>query len=496
MHVEEAGIAVPHFIRQAWRSKTASAVACALVACALLFVVLHCIQLVLHRRHIYGFSDWREAAAYLKTHARSNDVIVTSYHDELLRFYGTNFPCALVRGYGAYDGRDFTVQRLRELQDQHARIWSILVNKYMRWNSHPAAVIIDREWVSLPTSEPTIHYWDRTEAGGWSDINVKRAKEKELLSAYLLHAPRHYLVRRHLALLQYWTGDYTASLSNWYAVARQYPFDPWNWEVPGLCYRDGRGVAPDLPRALRFYRAMYWFARLENQPDRRARVYALRYMADTYRLMKRPKHVLAVTREWERWLALSKLTPDQIEHERKTLTALRTDALDRLGLLPVLPNLLHNSDFTLPVRIWDGTPSNAGGNWSLLAPWFTNYVSYGCDGDGTRVLRVYNDASNRYTGVMQSVLLQSGSVYRLSGKARSTSDIMGIRLVAEVRPEGSHRPIESHQVVWWQGSREWQRLYTVFTNHFATPATVVLQAGYGGVISTSECIYIRLEQLH
>jgi hypothetical protein len=480
---------------QAWRSKGAYAIAVLLSAAFLVVCFVYTYQQILHRRHIYGFSDWREAAAFLANMARSNDVIVTSYHDSLLTFYGTNLPCPLIRGYGAYNGSDFTVQRLAELQRNHARIWSLLVNKYMRWDSHPAALLMDRDWIGLPTEDPIIHYWDREEAPAWQNLNTKRAREKELLQRYLAAAPGHYLVRKQLALVQYWTGDYGASLSNCFVVLRQYPFDPWNWEVPGLCYRDGRGVAQDLARALRYFRNMYWLARLEHHPNYKARIYALRYMAETCRQMKQPERVLALCAEWARCLQRCDWPPDQQENERKMLAALRTDALDKLGRLPRLPNILRNGDFALPVRAWDGTPSNAIGNWALTAPWFTNYVSYGCDRDGTRFLRVYNDTTNRYTGVMQSVNLVSGTVYRLCGRGRTADEIYGVRLVADLRPDGSPKPVASYQVVWWQGSREWQQLEVIFTNQIATPATVVLQTGYGNVIGTAEFQQVRLEAM-
>ncbi|MCX7005492.1 MAG: hypothetical protein NTV22_19800, partial [bacterium] len=98
------------------------------------------------------------------------------------------------------------------------------------------------------------------------------------------------------------------------------------------------------------------------------------------------------------------------------------------------------------------------------------------------------------TGVRQLVSLVSGTVYRLSARARScaTTDskvVFGGRVAIFLPPQ----PEQS--LLWMSESTDWWAKALVFTNQVSGAATLFVHLGYGGVASTGEFANITLDEL-
>jgi len=98
------------------------------------------------------------------------------------------------------------------------------------------------------------------------------------------------------------------------------------------------------------------------------------------------------------------------------------------------------------------------------------------------------------TGVRQLVSLVSGTVYRLSARARScaTTDskvVFGGRVAIFLPPQ------PEQALLWMSESTDWWAKALVFTNQVSGAATLFVHLGYGGVASTGEFANITLDEL-
>ena len=108
------------------------------------------------------------------------------------------------------------------------------------------------------------------------------------------------------------------------------------------------------------------------------------------------------------------------------------------------------------------------------------------------VLRIENPFK-KLIGVQQSVNVVSGTVYKLSGVARSVattqSDIIFGGRIAFFLP-----PQKEKQLVWMSEYNQWSQKELVFTNEVTGEAAILVHLGYGSVGTTGEFTNIRLEQ--
>jgi len=98
------------------------------------------------------------------------------------------------------------------------------------------------------------------------------------------------------------------------------------------------------------------------------------------------------------------------------------------------------------------------------------------------------------TGVRQLVTLTSGTVYRLSARARSTATtnskiVFGGRVALFLPPQ------PELALLWMSESTDWWAKALVFTNHVNGTATLFVHLGYGNVASTGEFANITLDEL-
>ncbi len=98
------------------------------------------------------------------------------------------------------------------------------------------------------------------------------------------------------------------------------------------------------------------------------------------------------------------------------------------------------------------------------------------------------------TGVRQLVTLVSGTVYRLSARARSCATtnskiVFGGRVALFLPPQ------PEQALLWMSESTAWWAKALVFTNQVSGAATLFVHLGYGGVASTGEFANITLDEL-
>ena len=108
------------------------------------------------------------------------------------------------------------------------------------------------------------------------------------------------------------------------------------------------------------------------------------------------------------------------------------------------------------------------------------------------VLKIENPFK-KLIGIQQSVNVVSGTVYKLSGVARSVattqSDIIFGGRIAFFLP-----PQKEQQLVWTSEYNQWSQKELVFTNEVTGTAAILVHLGYGNVGTTGEFTNIRLEQ--
>jgi len=97
-------------------------------------------------------------------------------------------------------------------------------------------------------------------------------------------------------------------------------------------------------------------------------------------------------------------------------------------------------------------------------------------------------------GLQQLASLKSGTVYRLSGIARSTQNddnkkIFGGRIAIFLPPQ------KEKEIVWMSEYNKWWKKELIFTNQVTGVASIFVHMGYGGVSSTGEFANIKLESL-
>ena len=126
-----------------------------------------------------------------------------------------------------------------------------------------------------------------------------------------------------------------------------------------------------------------------------------------------------------------------------------------------------------------------------------NYWQYGVTHTNkvivkNNVLKIENPFK-KLIGIQQSVNVVSGTVYKLSGVARSVattqSDIIFGGRIAFFLP-----PQKEQQLVWTSEYNQWSQKELVFTNEVTGEASILVHLGYGSVGTTGEFTNIRLEQ--
>lgn len=150
-------------------------------------------------------------------------------------------------------------------------------------------------------------------------------------------------------------------------------------------------------------------------------------------------------------------------------------------------SVLKNGNFKTKLDKWGfwGNADNYSNKVSIL-------VSDGKQGK-YNFLRIENPYKN-LIGVQQLANVSSGSVYRLSGSARSTvtnnsSIIFGGRIGFYLPPQ------KEKQIVWTSEFNNWWRKELIFTNTVNGIATIYVHMGYGNVSSTGEFAGITLEEI-
>jgi len=111
-------------------------------------------------------------------------------------------------------------------------------------------------------------------------------------------------------------------------------------------------------------------------------------------------------------------------------------------------------------------------------------------------VRVFNPhGDGKLVGVQQTINIKSGTLYRLSGRARSllTNDSaigFGARLACYI--PGA----KEHQIVWMSEYNNWLQKSITFTNYVEGTATIYVHLGYGNIQSTGDFTKIVLEPLN
>jgi len=147
-------------------------------------------------------------------------------------------------------------------------------------------------------------------------------------------------------------------------------------------------------------------------------------------------------------------------------------------------NLIKNSNFSDKLNNWEywgaGTKSN-----NLIQ------IKRGVSGNYIQI----NNPDKKLIGVKQNINVTSGTVYRLSGKARSvlTTDskiLFGGRIAFFIPGE------KEKQIVWMSEYNNWWNKEIIFTNQISGVATVYIHMGYGNVASVGEFTDVKLEKLY
>ena len=156
------------------------------------------------------------------------------------------------------------------------------------------------------------------------------------------------------------------------------------------------------------------------------------------------------------------------------------------NLSPVV-SILKNGNFKNKLESWEfwGNAESYSNKVSIL-------VSNGKHGK-YNFLRIENPHKN-LIGLQQLAKVSSGSVYKISGSARSTitndsNIIFGGRIGFYLPPQ------KEKQIVWTSEFNNWWRKELIFTNTVNGMATIYVHMGYGNVSSTGEFAGITLEKI-
>ena len=162
-------------------------------------------------------------------------------------------------------------------------------------------------------------------------------------------------------------------------------------------------------------------------------------------------------------------------------------------------NFKTESKKTLPVSILkNGNFKNKLESWGFWgnAESYSNKVSVlVSDGKhGKYNFLKIEDPNKNLIGLQQLAKVSSGSVYRISGSARSTVTnnskiIFGGRIGFYLPPQ------KEKQIVWTSEFNNWWRKELIFTNTVNGIATIYIHMGYGNVSSTGEFAGITLEEI-
>ncbi len=150
-------------------------------------------------------------------------------------------------------------------------------------------------------------------------------------------------------------------------------------------------------------------------------------------------------------------------------------------------SILKNGNFKNKLESWGfwGNAESYSNKVSIL-------VSDGKQGK-YNLLRIENPNKN-LIGLQQLAKVSSGSVYKISGSARSTitndsNIIFGGRIGFYLPPQ------KEKQIVWTSEFNNWWRKELIFTNTVNGMATIYVHMGYGNVSSTGEFAGITLEKI-
>jgi len=148
-------------------------------------------------------------------------------------------------------------------------------------------------------------------------------------------------------------------------------------------------------------------------------------------------------------------------------------------------NLLKNGKF-----------SDKMANWFLWgkAGKYTNSIKIISSNTKYKNALQIKNPYKKLIGISQLVSVQSGTVYRLSGVAKSVTTgtskkIFGGRIGFYLPPQ------KEKQIVWMTEHNKWWKQEIVFENKVDGNACIYVHMGYGGVASTGEFTNIKLEKI-
>ena len=189
-------------------------------------------------------------------------------------------------------------------------------------------------------------------------------------------------------------------------------------------------------------------------------------------------------------LPVSILKNESLKTESKKLppvSILKNENLKTESKKLPLVSILKNGNFKNELESWGfwGNAESYSNKISVL-------VSNGKHGK-YNFLRIENPQKN-LIGLQQLAKVSSGSVYRISGSARSTvtndsNIIFGGRIGFYLPPQ------KEKQIVWTSEFNNWWRKELIFTNTVDGFATIYIHMGYGNVSSTGEFAGITLEKI-
>ncbi|RLD09989.1 MAG: hypothetical protein DRI44_07210 [Chlamydiae bacterium] len=150
------------------------------------------------------------------------------------------------------------------------------------------------------------------------------------------------------------------------------------------------------------------------------------------------------------------------------------------------PNILKNGSFNNKLKNWQLW--NAAKTFSKTVK-FINVNG----GKFKNAVRIENPMK-KLVGIQQQVSVESNTVYKLSGIAKSTvainnNIIFGGRIGFYLPPQ------KEKQIVWMSECNQWWKKDLIFTNLVTGIATVYVHMGYGGIASTGEFTNISLEKI-
>ena len=448
---------------------------------SIMFLPLCCLNLldVQARKELYR-QEWRELARFFAAVCTPDDIILGGYDVGMLSHYATNLPCCIKQFTGDYMSKDVTTNMFAPFQEKHARVWSLVANSYFRWEGGERVQWMDTAFIPLCPFSLNLHYWSRAESAGWTNAAARRASEIRLLRQFLAVAPGHYNARKQLANALFLDGQYVESMDAFRTVAWQYPLEPWNYHLIGVCWRDGLGVARNERRAARWFTLMDMVAAVQGAQCRDARIMALKELAETRRRLHDDHGVLRACNQWESVLRGMKLSDAQLRMEQHCIAAQRVWACERAGLVAPPANLLSNASFQHGLTAWGPMTVITGVVTSVSAVWRP--------GDGACV-HITNQA-DAYAGVYQEVQLRSGNVYHVSGCARSPDPAFDGRLVIQLRANKARYFFDCYGP-----HLHWSRRSFVFTNDVDGGAEVMVHLGVLHRDAVGEFTDIRVEDI-